>query len=50
MDMISQAALGAAIGEAAFREKLGPKAVYVGAMAAFAVDADIFAGLAAKSF
>ena len=46
MDMISQATLGAAIGEAGFREKLGPKAVYVGALAAFAVDVDIFAEIA----
>lgn len=48
MDTITQAALGAAIGEAGFRHRLGNKAVIFGAICGLLPDLDVVAGLAGE--
>ena len=48
MDTITQAALGAAIGEAGWRHKLGGKAVVFGAICGLLPDLDVVAGLAGQ--
>ena len=45
MDSITQIALGAAIGDAAFSRKLGPRAVIFGGACGLLPDLDMFAGL-----
>lgn len=48
MDSVTQAVLGAAIGEAGFRHKLGGRAVFFGAVCGTLPDLDVVAGLAGE--
>ncbi|MGB0920571.1 MAG: metal-dependent hydrolase [Alphaproteobacteria bacterium] len=49
MDTITQALLGAAIGQAGFARKLGPRAVVIGALAGTVPDFDVIAGIAGET-